>query len=287
MRGPHNLGEFVSTQVLISISSGESEFYGLLRAAVEAKFLGNLLKWLEFDEQQEPPELVSDATAALGAAARIGVGKRMKHIDTQHLFIQKEVNERRLKLVKVKGEDNPADAGTKPLAEPRLKRLLEMVGVKFLVAAVIAARARTAEAAELAMTGAAKAAVTQAQEVSLDVVMRLRGIAEGSWSAVDVVLLVVAMLLYELTKEVLKAIVVEKIREAGGCKLCTKRRAATDKVVAKRTGKRKVLHTTGQSAMLHKDRNCKQLRCARKEIKPQKLCLVCDGEETDHEEGLS
>ena len=35
-------------------------------------------------------------------------------------------------------EDNPADAGTKPLNEPRLKRLLDMVGVKFLVGTIAA-----------------------------------------------------------------------------------------------------------------------------------------------------
>ncbi len=97
-----------------------------------AKFLYNLVTWLEFDEKQEVPELVSDATAALGAAARLGVGKRMKHIDTQALFIQEEVNARRLQLKKCKGEDNPADAGTKPLNEPKPKPLLEMVGVRFV-----------------------------------------------------------------------------------------------------------------------------------------------------------
>ena len=63
MRDPHNLGEFVATQVPLSISSGEREFYGLLRAVVEAKFLKNLVQWLGFDEPQDAPELVSDATA--------------------------------------------------------------------------------------------------------------------------------------------------------------------------------------------------------------------------------
>ena len=72
MRGPHNLGEFVATQVPISMSSGESEFYALLRAAVEARFLTYLITWLEFDAVLEAPEIVSDATAAMGAAARLG-----------------------------------------------------------------------------------------------------------------------------------------------------------------------------------------------------------------------
>lgn len=113
MRGPHNLGEFVATQVPISISSGGSEFYSLLRAAAEVKFVRNPLQWLEFGEKQPTPELCVDATAALGAAARLGVGKRMRHIDTQHLFIQQEVNGGHLRLKKVKGGGSQADA---PLA---------------------------------------------------------------------------------------------------------------------------------------------------------------------------
>ena len=83
--------------------------------------------------------LVSDATAALGAAARLGAGKRMKHISTQCFFIQKEVNEGRLKCRKVKGTDSPSDAGTKPLHETKMRRLLEMVALKFVKAGVVAA----------------------------------------------------------------------------------------------------------------------------------------------------
>ena len=49
-----------------SLSSGESEFYALLRAAVEAKFLRNLWCWLEFEEPQDPPEIVSGSSCAIG-----------------------------------------------------------------------------------------------------------------------------------------------------------------------------------------------------------------------------
>ena len=63
----------------------------------------------------QAPELVSDATAALGAAAIVGVGRRMKHIGTQALFTQWEVNDHRRKLWKCQGTDDPADARAKPL----------------------------------------------------------------------------------------------------------------------------------------------------------------------------
>ena len=35
MRGPHNIGELMTTQPLVAASSGESEFYVLCRGAVE------------------------------------------------------------------------------------------------------------------------------------------------------------------------------------------------------------------------------------------------------------
>ena len=79
MLGDHNLGEFVATQVPISISSGESEFYGIVRAAVEPKFLNNLMTWLNFDEKQDTPKLVSDA---MGDAGHPALGA----VPVSHLF---------------------------------------------------------------------------------------------------------------------------------------------------------------------------------------------------------
>ncbi len=82
--GRHLLESYCAGQQAVVLSSGEAEFYAVIRAAVEAKFIANLLKWLDFDVQLEAPEIVSDATAAIGAATRLGAGKRMKHIETQH-----------------------------------------------------------------------------------------------------------------------------------------------------------------------------------------------------------
>ena len=47
------------TQPLVALSSGKSEFYALVRAAVEALFLRNMLRW--FEDNITTPELVSDA----------------------------------------------------------------------------------------------------------------------------------------------------------------------------------------------------------------------------------
>lgn len=184
-----------------------------MRAVIEAKFVWNLLNGLEFDVEQEAPEIASDAVAALGAGARLGVGRRLRHIDTQHLFIQKEVNEGKVKLKKVKGLDNPADAGTKPLNEPKLKRLFGMVGVKFITAALLVAQAKAAEAVTVGEPRSMlKEVVTRVQEVSTETVTRMQTTVEGGLGTADFIMLVLLMLIYEITKELLKAILVDKLR---------------------------------------------------------------------------
>ena len=77
MRGRHLLNEIILTQPNVAISSGESEFHGLVRAAVEACYVKNVY---EFLDKIVMVEIVADSTAALGAARRLGCGKKMKHI---------------------------------------------------------------------------------------------------------------------------------------------------------------------------------------------------------------
>ena len=131
------LCEFVATEVPLSISSGESEFYALLRAAVEAKFLHNLMTWLEFDEKLEVPELVSDATAALGAAARLGVGKRMKHIETQTMFVQTAIAVGKARIRKIKGTSNPADVLTKYVNKATMDKAMAAIGARIIGATIL------------------------------------------------------------------------------------------------------------------------------------------------------
>ena len=47
LRGPHNVGDVVLTQPLVSISSGESELYSMIRGAIEALYLRNVIEWLD------------------------------------------------------------------------------------------------------------------------------------------------------------------------------------------------------------------------------------------------
>ena len=57
-----------------------------------------------------------DAKATEHILHRQGIGK-LKHIDVAYLWIQDEVRYHRLRVRRVRSEDNIADLGTKPLSK--------------------------------------------------------------------------------------------------------------------------------------------------------------------------
>ena len=74
------------------------------------------------------PHLQGDAPAAIGIAQRKGLGK-VRHLDTQSLWIQDALRERRLFLHKVAGAENAGDMMTKPLDSRTLEGLMSRVGL--------------------------------------------------------------------------------------------------------------------------------------------------------------
>ena len=100
-----------STQVVIALSSGESEFYGGVKTASAGLGMIHLLKDMGVD-MTEPLDLRLDASAGIGVAQRRGAG-RIRHIATPTLWLQKAVSEGKVKVGKVAGTENPADLGTK------------------------------------------------------------------------------------------------------------------------------------------------------------------------------
>ena len=57
-------------------------------------------------------EIKEDSSAAKGIASRRGLGK-LKHVDIKELWIQEQVSSEDLKITKVPGTENLADALTK------------------------------------------------------------------------------------------------------------------------------------------------------------------------------
>ena len=57
-------------------------------------------------------KLFIDSAAALGISGRRGLGK-VRHIEVGYLWLQSLVSDRRLKVQKIEGDENPADLSTK------------------------------------------------------------------------------------------------------------------------------------------------------------------------------
>ena len=114
MHGCHFIKSWSRQQNLVSLSSAEAELYGIVKSSSEALGCQALAKDLG---HQRGVRIYADASAALGIVHRKGLGK-VRHIDTNTLWIQQAACSKRIEYLKVNGTLNPADALTKHLAEP-------------------------------------------------------------------------------------------------------------------------------------------------------------------------
>ena len=110
-------------QKVIAKSSAEAELYAATLAASEAKGLVATMRDLGIEVKIR---LHIDAKATLFILHRLGPGK-MKHVEVHHLWLQHEVRAKKIELVKIGTEDNPADLGTKALDEARMVRHWEFM----------------------------------------------------------------------------------------------------------------------------------------------------------------
>ena len=74
-------------------------------------------------------EMLTDATAAMGIARRLGIGK-IRHLDTSLLWIQQKVRNKDIALTKVAGKENPGDSFTKYLSGPEIRAHLARMNLE-------------------------------------------------------------------------------------------------------------------------------------------------------------
>jgi hypothetical protein len=117
-----------STQSLIALSSGESEYYGVVKGSSVGLGVQAMLRDLGFNLKLE---VLTDATAAKGIASRRGLGKT-RHIEVHYLWVQERVGRGDIVLKKVWGGMNPADLLTKCLNRTTIERCMNVFGVKYL-----------------------------------------------------------------------------------------------------------------------------------------------------------
>ena len=126
MHGDHCIRTSSTTQGVIALSSGEAEFYALVKGSSIG--IGSIAIAADMGMMDMSLRVHTDATAGKGIAQRIGAGK-VRHIHTPALWVQKAVADGRVKLLKVLGTENPADAGTKYLDRKMLWTALNRIGV--------------------------------------------------------------------------------------------------------------------------------------------------------------
>ena len=113
MLGEHALKAYTREQKVNARSTAEAELYAAALGASESKGIVSLLRDLGYEKKSV---LAIDAKATEHILHRQGIGK-LKHIDVAYLWIQDEVRSHRLRVRRVRSEDNVADLGTKPLSK--------------------------------------------------------------------------------------------------------------------------------------------------------------------------
>ena len=128
MLGSHAMKHWSSIQRSVTLSSGEAEFYGVVRGAGQGLGYQALLKDMG---SVATLRVWTDSSAALGICSRQGLGK-LRHLDTHTLWVQQAVRSKRRVLKKVLGEENPADLLTKhSLSKERLAKLTALYDCHF------------------------------------------------------------------------------------------------------------------------------------------------------------
>ena len=107
--GGHTLKNSSHFQSTIGLSSGESEYYDIVKASQQG--LGTQALLADWNVQVDL-QVDSDSNAALGIAGRHGLGSQ-RHINTRYLWVQEKVARKELTLNKVAGDKNQADLMTK------------------------------------------------------------------------------------------------------------------------------------------------------------------------------
>ena len=128
MIGSYCIRTWSSTQPSVTLSSGEAEFYGLVKAAGAGLGHQSLMRDLGLEL---PVCTWTDSSAALGIATRSGLGK-LRHLETHTLWVQEKVRTGCIAVRKVRGDVNPADIFTKHLpSKDKIHQLTALFGCEY------------------------------------------------------------------------------------------------------------------------------------------------------------
>ena len=117
MLGSHMVKSWSSTQANVTLSSGEAEYYGLVKGSSVAIGVKSM-----HSEMGIPVRIrvSTDASAAKGIASRRGLGK-VRHIEVHQLWVQDKVASGEIEVRKVDGKGNLADMLTKHVSNEDIR----------------------------------------------------------------------------------------------------------------------------------------------------------------------
>ena len=118
MLGRHHVKGWSLTQGVIALSSGESEFYGIVKGSSVGLDAQSILRDLGVNLALR---VYTDSSAAKGIALRRGIGK-VRHIDVNQPWMQEKVSNGAIDLEKTHEEHNIADAMTKHVGRDVLEK---------------------------------------------------------------------------------------------------------------------------------------------------------------------
>ena len=125
MFGNHALKSWSTTQQIIALSSGEAEYYSLVRGGS----MGLGINAIASDMGLSFKVIIeTDASAANGIASRKGLGK-VRHIDVSQLRLQDRVSTGDIAIEKLSTRINLADALTKHVDSGKLNSHMVSVGL--------------------------------------------------------------------------------------------------------------------------------------------------------------
>ncbi|CAK0888487.1 unnamed protein product [Prorocentrum cordatum] len=125
MLGHHVIKHGSNLQSTVSLSSGESEYYALVKGGSVGLGLHSLFADWGLDLKVE---LASDSSAARGHVQRRGLGK-MRHVQSRYLWIQERVGKGDLSIAAVPGKNNVADVLTKSVGGSLLRRHMATLNI--------------------------------------------------------------------------------------------------------------------------------------------------------------
>jgi hypothetical protein len=131
MYGKHCWRKCASTQGAVALSSAEAEFYAMVDGTLKAKWARMLVEEVGVIVGGDWLVVEVDSEAAKSVVARRGLG-RMRHIEVRDLWLQTEVREGKVTVVKIRGDENPADLMTKFLKKSEVIQRLKGLGIEWI-----------------------------------------------------------------------------------------------------------------------------------------------------------